>query len=140
MRISRTIARQVLEQGIAILGSDVPGSGGFSDVESLIASNVRSLLCVPLAVFQRVTGCIYLDTTSTSDRFDEDHLQVVAAIAGISAVALENARRLQWLEQENLRLTTEINLDHNMVGEGPQHERGLPVSHAGRAFRCHRVD
>jgi Nif-specific regulatory protein len=69
-------------------------------------------------VFEKVTGCIYLDTTSTNSRFDEDQLQLVAAIAAISAVALDNARRLQWLERENLRLTTEINLDHNMVGEG----------------------
>ena len=62
-------------------------------------------------------GCIYLDTTDAGGRFDKDHLQLVAAIAGISAVALENARRLQWLQQENLRLTTEMNLEHNMVGE-----------------------
>jgi transcriptional regulator with GAF, ATPase, and Fis domain len=64
-----------------------------------------------------VLGCIYLDTTSLGTRFDRDHLELVASIAGISAVALENARRLQWLEQENQRLTAEINLQHNMVGE-----------------------
>jgi transcriptional regulator with PAS, ATPase and Fis domain len=67
-----------------------------------------------------VTGCIYLDTCDAACRFDEDHLQLVAAIAGISAVALENARRMQWLEQENLRLSAEINLDHNLVGESPR--------------------
>ncbi len=117
VRVSRTIARRVLEQGIAILGADVPGSGNLSGVESLVSSHVRSLLCVPLTVFERVIGCIYLDTTSPLDRFHEDHLQLVAAIAGISAMALENARRLQWLEEENLRLATEINLEHNMVGE-----------------------
>ena len=116
MLVSRTITRQVLEQGLALLGTDVAG-GGLSGVESLVGSNVRSLLCVPLAVFQKTTGCIYLDTTNVGARFDEDHLQLVAAIAGISAVALENASRLQWLEQENLRLTTEINLEHNMIGE-----------------------
>jgi transcriptional regulator with GAF, ATPase, and Fis domain len=118
VHLSRTIVRQVLDQGVAILGANVPGSGKLSGVESLVSSNVRSLLCVPLMVFEKVTGCIYLDTTSTSSRFDEDQMQLVAAIAGISAVALDNARRLQWLERENLRLTTEINLDHNMVGEG----------------------
>jgi Nif-specific regulatory protein len=117
VRVSRTIARKVLEQGVAILGADVPHGGGFSGVESLVISNVRSLLCVPLVIFQTVIGCIYVDTTSARTRFDKDHLELVAAIAGISAVALENARRLQWLEQENLRLTTEVNLDHNMVGE-----------------------
>jgi Nif-specific regulatory protein len=86
-------------------------------VESLVTFQVRSLLCVPLTVFQRVIGCIYLDTTNPVTRFDRDHLELVAGIAGISAVALENARRLLWLEQENLRLATEINLQHNMVGE-----------------------
>jgi transcriptional regulator with GAF, ATPase, and Fis domain len=117
VRVSRTIARKVLEQGVAILGADVPHSGGFRGVESLVIANVRSLLCVPMVIFQRVIGCIYVDTTTSAARFDKDHLELVAAIAGISAVALENARRLQWLEQENLRLTTEVNVDHNMVGE-----------------------
>ncbi len=117
IRVSRTITRQVMEQAVAILGADVPGSGGLSGVESLVSFQVRSLLCVPLTVFQKVIGCIYLDTTNPVTRFDRDHLELVASIAGISAVALENARRLLWLEQENLRLAAEINLQHNMVGE-----------------------
>ena len=118
LRVSRTITRQVMEEGVAILGADVPGIGGLSEVKSLVNFNVRSLLCVPLTVFQKVIGCIYLDTTTYSARFDKDHLELVAGMAGISAVALENARRLLWLEQENLRLAAEINLQHNMVGEG----------------------
>ena len=118
VKVSRTIARQVLEQGIAILGSDVPGSENLRAVESLAASQVRSLLCVPLTVFQRVIGCIYLDSDTLSNRLNEEHLQLVTAIAGISAVALENARRLHWLEQENERLTLEISLERSLVGEG----------------------
>ena len=117
VRVSRTIAHRVLEKGVAILGSDVPGSSGLGKVESLVASQVRSLICVPLTIFQRAIGCIYLDTVSIANRFQEDHLQLVTAIAGISAVALENARRLQWLEQENQRLMNEITLDRNLVGE-----------------------
>jgi transcriptional regulator with GAF, ATPase, and Fis domain len=118
--VSRTIARQVMKEGLAILGADVPGSNGLADVESLLNCQVRSLLCVPLTMFEKVTGCIYLDTCNAASRFDEDHLQLVAAIAGTSAVALENARRMQWLEQENLRLSAEINLDHNLIGDGPR--------------------
>ena len=117
VRVSRTVARQVLEQGVSVLGTDVPQSGGLGQVESLLSSRVRSLLCVPLSVFQKVIGCIYLDTTLSGGRFERDDLELVAGIAGICAAALENARRLQWLEQENLRLSTEINLEHNMVGE-----------------------
>ena len=42
----------------------------------------------------------------------------MTAIAGISAIALENARRLQWLEQENERLTIEVSQERSLVGEG----------------------
>jgi len=118
VRVSRTIARQVMQENVAILGVDVPTSGRLRDVESLAASEVRSLLCVPLTVFQRVIGCIYLDSTNAANRFQEDHLQLMAAIAGISAVALDNARRLQWLEQENQRLTSEVRQEQSLVGEG----------------------
>jgi Nif-specific regulatory protein len=118
VRVSRTIMRQVMEQGLAVLATDIEGTDGLNQVESLVSSNVHSLLCVPLNVFQKVTGCIYLATSDPATRFDDDHMQLAAAIAGICAVALDNARRLQRLEQENLRLSTEINLEHNMVGEG----------------------
>lgn len=118
VKVSRTIARQVLEQRIAILGRDVASSDELREVESLAASEVRSLLCVPLTVFQRVIGCIYLDSNSLSARLQDEHLQLVTAIASISAVALENASRLQWLEQENNRLTVEISQDRSLVGEG----------------------
>jgi Nif-specific regulatory protein len=58
-----------------------------------------------------------LDSTNAESRFQEDHLEMMAAIAAISAVALDNARRVQWLEQENQRLTTEVRQEQNLVGE-----------------------
>ena len=67
VRVSRTIARQVMKENVAILGIDVPASDKLRDVESLAASEVRSLLCVPLTVFQRVIGCIYLDSTNAGE-------------------------------------------------------------------------
>ena len=107
-----------MKENVAILGVDVGASSALRDVESLAASEVRSLLCVPLSVFQRTIGCIYLDSTNAANRFLEDHLQLIAAVAGISAVALDNARRLQWLEQENQRLTMEVRQEQSLVGEG----------------------
>jgi Nif-specific regulatory protein len=118
--ISRTVTNQVMEREVAVLGSDIAGNGELKNLDSVVQSNAHSILCVPLAAFQKVIGCIYLDSTNPTDRFDQDHLQMLAAVAGICASALENLRRLQWLEQENLRLNTEINLEHNMVGESPR--------------------
>ena len=80
VRVSRTIARQVMKENVAILGVDVSASGALRDVESLAESEVRSLLCVPLTVFQQVIGCIYLDSTQkVANRFQEDHLQLMTA-------------------------------------------------------------
>lgn len=117
VRVSRTVTRRVMKEDIAILGVDVSASDSLREVESLAASQVRSLLCVPLSVFERMVGCIYLDSTNVANRFQEDHLQLMAAVAGISAVALDNARRLQWLEQENQRLTLEVRQEQSLVGE-----------------------
>ena len=118
VRVSRTVARQVLDTGLAVLGSDVLGNTGLGQVESLVACQVRSLLCVPLTVFQRTIGCLYLDTLSLARRFEKEDLELVTAVAGVCSFALENARRLQWLEQENQRLTTEIGMERSLVGDG----------------------
>ncbi|HEV2175876.1 MAG TPA: sigma 54-interacting transcriptional regulator [Terriglobia bacterium] len=117
VQVSRTIIRQVLQERVAILSSDISESESLSASQSIVASRINSLLAVPLLVFEKLLGVIYLDTSSAAVRFDEDHLQLLTGIAGIAAVALENARHVQWLELENARLQGEIKIEHNMVGE-----------------------
>jgi Nif-specific regulatory protein len=116
IKVSRTVTKRVVEEGIAILASDVP-AGEFNTVDSIAFSQVRSLLCVPLSVLDRAIGCLYVDTRNPAAPFRQEHLELAAAVAGISAMALENARHLTWLEQENQRLAMEVHLDHNLVGD-----------------------
>lgn len=120
VRVSRTIARQVLQEGVALLSNDISEGEAFSATASLIASQTRSLLCVPLQLFDKALGVIYLDTSDPKARFDEDHLRLLTAVANIAAVAMENVRHVEWLESENQRLHTEIKIEHNMVGESPR--------------------
>jgi len=68
-------------------------------------------------------GVLYLDTTIAGDQFNRDHLQLVTAISGIAAVAIENARHFEWLQTENERLLADVNIEHNMVGESPAMQR-----------------
>src|SRR5581483_9654069 len=120
VKVSRTIVRQVVREGVAILSNDVLENKGFDAAESLMSAQTRSLLVVPLTVLGRTLGVIYLVTGDPIAWFDEDHLQLVTAIASVAGVALENLRRLEWLKSENERLHEEINLSHNMIGEGPR--------------------
>ena len=114
---SRTITSQVLREGIALLSNDLFQNDGLADRPSLIEANVCSVLCVPLVVVDKSLGVIYLDTSNRSSRFDENDLQLLTAIAGIAAVAFENAQHVESLQDENQRLQQEINIDHKLVGE-----------------------
>ena len=119
--VSKTIAQQVLRDGVALLTNEV-GSDGHSS-ESMIASQALSVMCVPLVMVDRKLGVLYLDTSLKGDNFNKDHLQLVTAISCIAAVAIENARHIEWLESENRRLLDDVNLEYNMVGEGAAMQR-----------------
>ena len=118
IKVSRTIAQQVLGEKTSLLMSDAPAKQGFGS-ESLNQSRPSSLMCVPLIMLDRPLGVIYLETNAPDVHFDQDHLQLVSAIAAITAVAIENARHIEWLWSENERLLADVNIEHNMVGESP---------------------
>ena len=117
VNVSRTVIQRVLREGLAILTNDIKTSDSLSTAASLVAAQISSLMCVPLIVFEKTLGVIYLDTSDPIARFDEDHLQLVVGIAGIAAVSLENARQMEWLERENSRLRSSLAIEHNMIGE-----------------------
>jgi len=120
VQVSRTIVSQVLSEGVAVLCNDLPATESFSDTDSIVERRIHSVLAVPLDVFDRTMGVIYLDASDPKAHFDENHLQLLTAIGSIAAAALDNARRMESLEQENRRLQAEISLEHNMVGDSPR--------------------
>ncbi len=115
IKVSRTVAQQVLKSGSSLLFGEPPAEK--LSASSLSESRLSSLLCVPLTMLERPLGVIYLDTNEPDIHFDKDHLQLVSAIAAITAVAIENARHFEWLENETQRLLADVCLEHNMVGE-----------------------
>ena len=117
MNVSRTIADQVLQDNVAILCNDISEEQSLGHAASLVASLVQSVLCVPLTLFEKTLGVIYVDTRDLVVRFDEGHLHLLTAAAAAAAVAIENARHIEGLESENKRLQKEINIEHRMIGE-----------------------
>jgi Nif-specific regulatory protein len=117
IKVSKTITNQVLREAVALLSNDLFENENIAGTPSLVASRVCSVLCVPLVVFDKPLGVIYLDTSDPSARFDEAHLQLLTAIAGIAAIAFDNAGRFEGLQNENQRLHAEIKLEHKMIGE-----------------------
>ena len=75
-----------------------------------------SALAAPLIVRDEVAAVVYLESSGPEHRFDEGHMQVLTAVAGMAAVAWENATILGWLQEENERLQTQLKIEHGMVG------------------------
>ncbi len=115
--LRRTVIDEALANGEAVLCNDLvepPGAG-----ERAAAAGPGSVLVVPLLSGTRVDGLIYLGTAQPEVRYDDLHLEAVAALAGIGSLALENADRVAWLETETRRLQSDLNLAHEMVGASP---------------------
>lgn len=116
LTISKPIVLQALREGAAIMSNDLTSP---SRTENLDTSRTRAVLCVPLIVQDKGFGVIYLDTRDSTTAFDDHHLQLAIAIAGIAAIALEHAEHAEKLQGENQRLSEEINIKHQMVGDSP---------------------
>jgi transcriptional regulator with GAF, ATPase, and Fis domain len=115
VHVSRSLLTRVIKDGVAILDKECGDLDESSETES-----IRWHLCAPLAVANRPFGIIYLDSANPSAVFTNDDLQLLAAIAGLAAIAIENARQFERLGTENQRLRAEISLQHDMVGQSPR--------------------
>jgi len=117
--VSRTIIRRVFNERAGIVVSDSINAEALESIPTLSDLQVRSLLCVPLLTDKKVIGAIYLDSRTDNQVFDENHLQVMTAVAGISSLAVDNVRHWERLQQENQDLRAEMDFEHNMVGNSP---------------------
>ncbi len=118
VEISRAAIDRALRERVAVLSdSGTLNAGAGGGEERGTAGPPRTLLAVPLVVFDRVVGVIYLETRDSQVHLDEGHLEWLSGLGRVAAVALENARRSQWLESENRRLRDELDLDRSIVGE-----------------------
>ncbi len=115
IQLSRTVTRQVSREQVALLSNELADTS-LQAAESLIASRICSLLCVPLS-FGQIKGLLYLDSTDPDFRFTEEHLQQMTAIASLTAAAMAKVRQVEELKRENEHLRSESIIETNMVGE-----------------------
>jgi transcriptional regulator with GAF, ATPase, and Fis domain len=116
--ISRTLVERVVAERSAVLANDVLQTENWERVESVAGARLQSLVAAPLTGPEGTLGALYLDTREPGTRFDEGHLALITAAAGIAAAALANVRHIEWLESENQRI--EAALESDLVGESPR--------------------
>jgi serine phosphatase RsbU (regulator of sigma subunit)/pSer/pThr/pTyr-binding forkhead associated (FHA) protein len=92
LTISRTILKLVVNEGKAILSSDLANDRRFEMSQSIVGA-IRMMMCVPLLdAERRPGGILQIDTCDDRGTFTEDDLDLLVAIASQVGVAVENAR------------------------------------------------
>jgi Nif-specific regulatory protein len=113
--ISRTLIRKILAERSAVLANDVRQTSVLGQAESVRVTHIQSLLAAPLSVWEGRLGALYMDTLEPQAGFEEHHLELLTAVAGIASLALANVQRLEWLEEERSRL--DATFDQDLIGE-----------------------
>lgn len=112
--ISRTVVQRVIDSGEAVLTTNAREDPRFGGQESIIAFNLRSILCVPLAVKSELIGVIYTDNRFRSGIFSESDRDLLLGFANQAAVSLENARLYSSLKRTLEEVTELKNLMDNV--------------------------
>jgi serine phosphatase RsbU (regulator of sigma subunit)/pSer/pThr/pTyr-binding forkhead associated (FHA) protein len=106
--ISRSIVDYVLGQKKAVLSQDAGDDKNLASA-SIADLKIRSVMCVPLLTpDNKALGILQLDT-SDRRQFNEDDLDVLAAVASQAAVFIQNASMCELLlERERLKCDLRI--------------------------------
>jgi serine phosphatase RsbU (regulator of sigma subunit) len=116
---SKTIVRKAMAGQQAILSEDVASDARFPLTRSIQDFQIRSVMCVPLlSPAGDALGVIQVDTRDPRRKFDEDDMQVLAAVASQASVAVEYAQlHKEMVKQARLQKEIDIARDvqHNFL-------------------------
>lgn len=128
-KLSESVVRRVIERGEPVVTVDALEDRRFSAVESIVAQQIRSILCVPLTIRDRRAGAIYVDHGTSRHLFGERERDFLLAFADQAAIAIDNARLYgeleearRRLEEENESLRQEVMGSHHLgrfIGKSP---------------------
>ena len=102
--ISSTMLNTVVKERAGVISSDAKLDERFSRAESIILQGIRSAMCVPFIARSggEILGVMHLDTQNAIGVFTEKDLQIVSVVASQAAVAIENARLANKIEEETV--------------------------------------
>jgi PAS domain S-box-containing protein len=114
LTVSRSVVGRVIETGEPLITTNAQEDQRFAGQESIVAFNLRSILCVPLKVKNDLIGVIYADNRIRAGIFADSERNLLVAFANQAAVAIENARLFSSLKNTLEEVTGLKNLMDNI--------------------------
>ena len=110
---SRRLAQEVTEKGVAALVTDASADARFARAESIVVSGVRSLVAAPLLDSEGCLGMIVLSAKDRLHPFQEDDMELLAALASVAAMRIRNIALAEETARRRL-LDRELDLAHDI--------------------------
>jgi phosphoserine phosphatase RsbU/P len=114
-QISKSIVERTARTGESLLTSDAQADSRFNLRQSIMVLGLRSILCTPLKVKDKVIGVIYVDNRLQAGIFTKEDLELLNAIASTAAIAIENARLYQVAVDKG-RMERELQMARKVQG------------------------
>jgi len=89
-KISRTIIKRVFQYRKSVLTSDASTDARFKEHQSIVTKKIQSVICVPLAAFEKINGVLYLHQASLDRPFGQNELELATAMGVQAGAALMN--------------------------------------------------
>lgn len=107
--LGQGISGRVAQDGRALLVENSMDSAELSDLMTPERYATHSFICVPLKIKSSPMGVICVNNKSDSMRFNNEHLELMIALAGFLSLTIENARLFRT--SENIRTHLENIVD-----------------------------
>ena len=100
--ISRTVLNRVLSEKVSLLSLDAQADERLAQAASILAQQIRSVMCAPLLGKNGVLGAIYLDCQQRTKMLSTEDLDLLNALAVETSMAVDNAITHEQLLKEAL--------------------------------------
>jgi sigma-B regulation protein RsbU (phosphoserine phosphatase) len=107
--VSQSLAREVVDKGMAALVHDVRIDHRFAEAKSLLDAGIRSVVAAPLADPKGTLGMIALSSAADVRVFSADDMQLLSSLASVAALRIRNLA-LAEEAAERRRLQEEVAL------------------------------
>ncbi len=91
--ISNTVIDKVVKNKKGIIFTKSNNQSGLLHTDSIIASDIRSIICSPLLFEDELKGVLYLDSKLINALFTEDDMKILNVFTSQAAISIENAEK-----------------------------------------------
>jgi Nif-specific regulatory protein len=129
LKLGQGIAGWVAEKAKPLIVQDVQKDPRhFNQADWKTGFKTKSILCVPMNAKGKLIGVVEALNKNEHLEFDQDDLSLLSILADQAAIAIQNAKTFEELQQDHENLKKEIGSKYNLVGDSSKMQEILKIA------------